>query len=288
MPPELFFAVPQYNTWIELTYNQNQEDILKYAHAIIDNGMPPGIIMIDDNWQEDYGKWNFHKVRFPDPKAMMQELKQLGFKVMLWVCPFVSPDSDVYRALRAKGAFMTDDTGRPAMVRWWNGASAELDLTHPEGVKWFKEELNGLMKDFGIDGFKLDAGDSRFYTDIKASKDISPNAHTELFAKIGLDFPFNEYRATWKMGGQPLVQRLHDKNHDWGDLQKLIPHMLLEGIMGYPFSCPDMIGGGQFTSFLDGAVIDQELVVRFYTDTRVNANDAIFCSTMENLRQRTP
>ena len=44
--------------------------------------------------------------------------------------------------------------------------------------------------------------------------------------------------------------------------------MLLEGIMGYPFSCPDMIGGGQFTSFLDDAPIDQELVVR---STQVHA-----------------
>jgi len=99
MPPELFFSVPQYNTWIELTYNQNQKDILDYARAIVENGMPPGIIMIDDNWQEDYGKWNFHQGRFPDPRAMMTELKELGFVVMLWVCPFVSPDSDVYREL---------------------------------------------------------------------------------------------------------------------------------------------------------------------------------------------
>ena len=38
--------------------------------------------------------------------------------------------------------------------------------------------------------------------------------------------------------------------------------------MGYPFSCPDMIGGGQFTSFLDDAPIDQELVVR---STQVHA-----------------
>ena len=38
--------------------------------------------------------------------------------------------------------------------------------------------------------------------------------------------------------------------------------MVLEGIMGYPFSCPDMIGGGQFTAFLNDAPIDQELVVR--------------------------
>ena len=267
-PPELFFTAPQYNTWIELTYNQNQEDVLTYARSIIANGMPPGIIMIDDTWQEDYGKWNFHKNRFADPKKMIEELHKLGFKVMVWICPFVSPDSDVYRALEKKGAFLTDDTGKPAMVRWWNGVSAKLDLTHPEGTAWLKSELDGLIKDYEVDGFKLDAGDSRFYTEVNASKDISPNAHTELFAKVGLDYPFNEYRATWKMGGQPLVQRLHDKNHDWKDLEKLIPQMLLEGLMGYPFSCPDMIGGGQYTSFLDGATIDQELVVR---STQVHA-----------------
>ena len=33
-PDTLFFTKPQYNTWIELMYNQNQADILRYAHAI--------------------------------------------------------------------------------------------------------------------------------------------------------------------------------------------------------------------------------------------------------------
>ena len=49
MPDSLLFTQPQYNTWIELVYNQNQADILKYAHSIIDNGFPPGVLMIDDN-----------------------------------------------------------------------------------------------------------------------------------------------------------------------------------------------------------------------------------------------
>ena len=75
---------------MELTYNQNQRDIIKYANAIVDNGMPPGIIMIDDNWQEDYGNWNFHVERFPNPHKMVKELKRLGFDIMLWVCPFVT------------------------------------------------------------------------------------------------------------------------------------------------------------------------------------------------------
>tara|TARA_X000001036_G_C20649550_1_gene794407 strand:- start:79 stop:1620 length:1542 start_codon:yes stop_codon:yes gene_type:complete len=268
MPPQEFFSIPQYNTWIELTYNQNQDDILNYARGIVDNGMPPGIIMIDDNWQEDYGKWDFHQGRFPDPKAMMKELKEMGFKVMLWVCPFVSPDSEIYRHLSEKDLFMLDNTDEPAMVRWWNGVSAVLDFTNPDSEKWFKGVLNRLIEDYGVDGFKLDAGDSRFYVGLKSLKDVSPNTHTELFAKIGLEYPYNEYRATWKMGGKHLIQRLHDKNHDWTDLKKLIPHMLLEGIMGYPFSCPDMIGGGQFKSFLNDTTIDKELIVR---STQVHA-----------------
>ena len=103
IPPELFFTKPQYNTWIELIYNQNQKDVLAYAKAILNNGMPAGVIMIDDNWQKDYGNFEFRPDKFPDPKAMVEQLHRMGFKVMLWVCPFVSPDSQEYRALRDKG-----------------------------------------------------------------------------------------------------------------------------------------------------------------------------------------
>jgi alpha-glucosidase len=119
-----------------------------------------------------------------------------------------------------------------------------------------------LVDDYGVDGFKLDAGDARFYTGDIELNGLSPNDHSRLWGEIGLAFPLNEYRAMWKMGGQPLAERLHDKNHSWGHLNMLIPQMLVEGIMGYPFSCPDMIGGGQYTSFLKDARIDQELIVR--------------------------
>ena len=276
LPDELLFKAPQYNTWIELMYNQNQEDILKYAHAIVDNGMPPGVLMIDDNWQEDYGKWNFHDGRFSDPKAMIKELHELGFKVMLWVCPFVSPDSDVYRDLAKKDLFIknpeADKTtqtkllppNEPAMIHWWNGVSALLDFSNPEAQDWFKGELQHLRDEYGVDGFKLDAGDFNFYPDVLVSHDpnITPNEHAKLFGEIGLDFPLNEYRAMWKMGGQPLAQRLSDKGHSWGALTTLIPNITFQGLMGYPYSAPDMIGGGEFSSFLNAATIDQELIVR--------------------------
>lgn len=66
----------------------------------------------------------------------------------------------------------------------------------------------------------------------------------------------------WKMGGQPLVQRLRDKDHTFEDLQLLISNMLSTGLMGYYFSCPDMIGGSQFTAFFNQDRLDQELIAR--------------------------
>ncbi len=263
LPDELLFSAPQYNTWIELMYDQNQKDIMKYAHDIIDNGFPPGVLMIDDNWQENYGKWNFHPGRFPDPKAMMDSLHMMGFKVMLWICPFVSPDCDVYRMLRDKQMLLKDESGRAAIVRWWNGASGLLDLSNPETHKWFKDQLDYLQETYQVDGFKFDAGDFPHYKDCYSGLEkASPQEQCEWYARIGLDYPLNEYRAMWKMAGYPLVNRLRDKAHNWNDLKKLISHILLQGIVGYNFTCPDMIGGGEFTSFLPGKVIDQDLIVR--------------------------
>jgi hypothetical protein len=93
LPDTLLFSRPQYNTWIELVYNQNERDILAYARAVIDHGFPTGVIMIDDNWADYYGRFDFRHDRFKDAAAMIDTLHQLGFKVMLWISPFVSPDN---------------------------------------------------------------------------------------------------------------------------------------------------------------------------------------------------
>ena len=273
IPDSLMFTAPQYNTWIELNYHHNQADILRYAKAIIDNGMPPGVFMIDDTWQEDYGLWDFHPGRFPNPKDMIRQLHEMGFKVMLWVCPFVSADQKlIYSNLKDKNALLKektnastsrDTTQAPIMISWWNGVSAELDYSSPEAVNWFNAQLDRLVKEYGVDGFKFDAADFNFYPENSISQgNISPNKQSEIYAKFGLRFPFNEYRACWKMGGQPLVQRLQDKAHTWADLQVLIPQIIVQGLSGYPFCCPDMIGGGMLGTFEENGNLNQDLIVR--------------------------
>jgi alpha-glucosidase (family GH31 glycosyl hydrolase) len=273
-PDPVLFTRPQFNTWIELTYNQNQRDVLAYAHAIVANGFQPGVLMIDEGWFEGYGVWDFHRGRFPDPKAMMDELHALGFKVMLWVCPYIQPDGQQFAAMlhdpgRVVWLRSAKDPGLPAIMQWWDGFSAVTDVTSPEGRAWLTGQLRRLVDIYGVDGFKLDGGDAELFADssmltgaVAHDSTATPNDQTEEFARIGLDFPLNEYRATWKMGGQPLAQRLRDKEHTWEDLRKLVPGIVNESLMGYPFSCPDMIGGGEYLSFENLAAVDQELIVR--------------------------
>jgi alpha-glucosidase len=273
-PDPMLFTHPQFNTWIELTYDQNQKDVLAYARAIVANGLPPAVLMIDEGWAEGYGVWNFHRGRFPDPKAMMDELHGMGFKVMLWVCPYIQPDGKHFTELlhdeeRVVWLRSAKSPRLPAIMHWWDGFSAVTDLTSPRGREWFTGQLRRLVEAYGVDGFKLDGGDAEHYAPasmltgaVAFDASATPNRHTELFARVGLDFPLNEYRAGWKMGGQPLAQRLRDKEHSWEDLRKLVPGMLNLGLMGYPFACPDLIGGGEYLSFKNLEAIDQELIVR--------------------------
>ncbi len=273
LPDTLLFCKPQYNTWIELNYNQNQADILKYAHHIIDNGFPPGVIMVDDGWSPYYGKFSFRVDKFPNPRRMLEELHQMGFKVMLWVSPFISSDSEVFRELLGKRLLLLDNENKtivnwqkaksPVIVSWWNGYSAVLDFTNPEAINWYHKQLESMVTGLGVDGFKFDGGDMEYYPASGISyQDATPNKQCELWGTFGNYYPLNEYRAMWKRGGEPLVQRLRDKGHNWEDVQKLIPDMTAAGLLGYQFTCPDMIGGGEIGSFTSIEKIDQVLVVR--------------------------
>ena len=285
-PELLYFSAPQYNTWIELTYHQNEKDILAYAQSMLDNGLPPGVFMIDDTWQHGYGEWHFDARRFSDPKGMMDKLHKMGYKVLLWMCPFVSMDSPAYRRITfginpddvrrypVKGGFLmaSRKPGRggvppPAGVNWWNGRSALLDFTHPNAVAWFTEQLERLVKDYGADGFKFDGGGVAFYSKIRGGylahdPDVSPAAQSALYGDFAMKYKGSEYRNGFGFAGKPVIMRLHDKNHSWTALRRLVPDMLAAGFVGCPFICPDMIGGGEWTAFLPGAPFDPELFVR--------------------------
>ena len=288
-PDALFFTAPQLNTWIELTYNQNQKDILAYAKSMLSHGVPPGVIMIDDTWQAGYGDWRFEPSRFPDPKAMIDELHAMGYKVMLWMCPYVGMDLPAFRRIAwgrnpddvrgypSKGGFLNEPSPdapgegeyeiieRPKACGWWNGYSAFLDFSHPNANAWMTETLDGLVRDFGVDGFKLDGADLGAYNlsdrkahDPKATSGSLNNG----YCAYALKYPFCEIRNTWRMQLAPVVVRLHDKMHEWSALDRIVADMIAAGLLGHPFICPDMVGGGDWIAFIPGSPFDPELFIR--------------------------
>ncbi len=265
IPDELFLNVPQYNTWIEFGSNQTQEKILDYAHKIVETGMSTGILMIDASWHQTLGDWEFNQETFPNPKAMVDELHELGFKVMLWTVPIVRDTAKSFEILKEKGYLLKQQDGKIAYRAWWSGSDPVLDLTNPDALKWYTDTLDGLMEKYGIDGFKLDAGDMYFYDshDLMANP-VNCAEHTKIFNSLGYKYRFHEFRAGYNCGGEPIVFRLQDKTHTWDGfgLNCLIPHSITQGLIGHFYHCPDMVGGGALNELFD-TCFDQELYVRW-------------------------
>lgn len=264
-PAEGMFAGPQYNTWMELPYTPTQQGVLDYVRGLLDAGFPPGAVMIDDRWSIAYGDWRFDPLAFPDPAAMVAQLHAWGCPVMLWLVPYISPDGPNFRRLEADGLLLRDPDGATAIRRWWNGFSAILDSSNPDARRWLRGGLDTLVEQYGVDGFKLDGGDFRDYLPGDIGHGTTEIAgHCRAWGEIGLSYPFNEYRSGWQRGGQPLAQRLHDKPGRWDEagLLSLIPEGIAQGLLGYPFNCADMVGGGAL-GLTERSDLDQELFVRY-------------------------
>lgn len=275
--PKEFFCVPQYNTWMQMTYHPTQEDVMKYAQKIIDNGFTPGILMIDEGWQIDYGNWEFNKLRFPNPKEMISKLHGMGFKVMLWVTPNMRPDGEFFIRQYFKEfnpefydkMFLRTEEGKVALCEWWEGFSAVLDLTKECDCDFLDKQLHHLMDEYGVDGFKFDGGAIDMYAETVCINGVPESAHTAAqrniaWNKFGEKYKYHEYKDTFKGGGVRMIERIRDRGHCWeGDgLSTLIPNAIMQGILGHPFICPDMIGGGEWTVRALNVPVDEELFVR--------------------------
>jgi alpha-glucosidase (family GH31 glycosyl hydrolase) len=182
--------------------------------------------------------------------------------------PFVTPDSLAFRTLNKMDCLIKNNKSKAKMVEWWDGFSAVIDFTNPKAIEWFKQKADCLINTYNIDGFKIDAGEISGYDfDDITYFPCTPAKQCELFSKFSLNFKYNELRACFKCGGQAIVQRVADRHHSWSKtmgLNSLIPIMLIQGLMGYPYSCPDMVGGGEYQEFSSKmGNLDEELFVRY-------------------------
>lgn len=153
--PEAAFE-PLYSTW----YNFHQD---VHARAIEDEcrlasqlGMKT--IIVDDGWQTDdnnrgyayCGDWQVSKNRFPDIQAHVRKVHDMGMKYIFWYSvPYVGIHSQNYK--RFEGKYLYYSGGQQAAI---------LDPRFPEVRQFLIDTYVRAMKEWHLDGFKLDFIDS--------------------------------------------------------------------------------------------------------------------------------
>lgn len=266
-PDERMLRYPIWSTWARYKKDINQAKTLEFAEEINAHGFPNAQLEIDDDWETCYGDQEFNLKKFPDPKAMVDQLHKMGFRVTFWVHPFVNSDCKRFVEGSDQGLFVKDRNGSVLVNKWWDGATAAvIDFTNPKSVTWFVDRLENLKKKFGIDSFKFDAGEVSWLSDGARLHDtgalqrpsLFTKAYVEAVAKLGRAV---ETRVAYDSQEFPLFVRMLDKQSTWGaddGIRSLIPTAFVMGLAGYPFVLPDMVGGNGY-----GGRPDKELFLRW-------------------------
>jgi alpha-galactosidase len=142
--------LPMYSTWY--SYHQSLDVEALLGAVEIARGLGYEAIIIDDGWQtldsqRGYaftGDWE--PERIPDMKGFVDDVHDLGMKLLLWYSvPLVGEQSQVYERFRGK------------YLRYWDGQGAyELDPRYPDVREHIIETYRSAIRDWGVDGFKLD------------------------------------------------------------------------------------------------------------------------------------
>ena len=262
-PPPDLFGKPTWTTWARYKTFVSQETVLDFANQIIQHGYPYNVMEIDDRWQTNYGDISFDLQRFSDPRSMITTLHEQGFKVTAWVIPFLDPESAAFKEGAKKGYLVRDQNEQPYLVTWWQGIGGLLDVTNPDSLAWFKERLDKLRQETGLDGYKFDAGEAIFFPEDGVCADpISPNDYTHRYIDfIANNFSLCEARSAWFNQPAPIFFRQWDKWTTWGlnnGLHSVLTAALALGLTGYPFILPDMVGGNAYEELADA-----ELMIRW-------------------------
>jgi len=139
-----------------LGYQQNrysyypETEVMRIAQTLRKKKIPADGITLDIHYMDHYKVFTWDKSRFPDPKAMNNKLKDMGFKLTVIVDPGVKvePGYGVYdRGIKADiFAKYPDNTNYTGEV--WPGWCHFPDFTNPKGRAWWGTE----MKKYGDDG----------------------------------------------------------------------------------------------------------------------------------------
>lgn len=217
--------------------------------------------LVDAAWEPYYNSFTFDPQRFPDPEGFIREVRALGYRLVLWISPWLVWDADpspAYRFCAEHGLLIRRADGSPYVHRLANSPTfvgSCLDFTNPATVAWWQGHLRRLIR-MGVDGFKTDFGEQvpldAIFHDGRTGATWH-NAYPRLYNQVTSEALAAEThgvllaRSAWH-GSQPYSAIwAGDQSSDFGPATGL-PSVIIAGqnagLSGFPFWASDI--GGYF------------------------------------------
>ncbi|MDC7290678.1 alpha-galactosidase [Blautia schinkii] len=143
---------PMYSTWYSFHQRVSQEELLLQCRLSGEYGLKT--ILLDDGWQTDdnnrgyayCGDWQPAPGKIADMRGFVDQVHELGMKVMTWYSvPFIGEKSANYGKYKDMVIDAVNDR------EWY-----VLDPRYPEVREFLITTYENALRDFDLDGFKLD------------------------------------------------------------------------------------------------------------------------------------
>lgn len=140
---------------------QTQEELLAVAREYKRRGVTIDVIVIDFFHWPKQGEWKFDTVYWPNPAAMVKELKELGIELMVSIWPTVDKSCENYEEMLEKGYLIRTERGFRVGLDF-QGATIHFDTTNPEARKYVWEKVKQNYYKLGIKIFWLDEAEPEY------------------------------------------------------------------------------------------------------------------------------
>jgi alpha-D-xyloside xylohydrolase len=189
--------MPDYATgfWqCKLRYT-TQEQLLGVAREYKRRGLPISVIVCDFFHWTEQGEWKFDPEFWPDPQAMVDELREMGIELMVSIWPTVDVNSENYEEMRELGYLVRSERATPTNMNFM-GNEVFYDAMNPDARKYVWEKAKKNYYDYGIKIFWLDEAepDYMFHYDFDNFRYYNGPA-----VKVSNFYPF-EYAKTFYEG----------------------------------------------------------------------------------------
>lgn len=157
LPPKWTFGL-----WLSTSFttDYSEDTVMKFIDGMFERDIPLSVFHFDCFWMKgfEWSSFEWDNEQFPDPAGLMQRLHDKGLKVCVWINPYISQKSPLFKIGQENGYFIKQGDGNVWQWDLWQPGLAYVDFTNPAAVKWYKGLLKKLL-DMGVDCFKTDFGE---------------------------------------------------------------------------------------------------------------------------------